>query len=87
MASTEVTVCFYGTLARLAGGRQRTVTVTGDPPTVRDLRKAVARAMPDVAPHLAHTAVGMGAELFDDDAVLRLEGEISLLPPVSGGAS
>jgi molybdopterin converting factor small subunit len=59
--------------------------VSGDPPTVADLRAAIARELPDVAPHLRHAAVGMGADLYSDEAILRTGEEISLLPPVSGG--
>ncbi len=81
----EVKISFYGNLINLAGGRSHTLRVEGRPPTVADLRAAVARAFPEVAPHLEHTAVGMGTELFGDDAVLQADQEISLLPPVSGG--
>ncbi len=81
----EVRVSFYGSLSNHAGGRTRTVRVEGNPPTVADLRRAVARQFPEVAPHLEHTAVGMGTELFPDEAVLRTDQDISLLPPVSGG--
>lgn len=82
----DVRVSFYGNLTRLAGGRTRTVRVGGSPPTVGDLRAAVARDLPELAPHLAHVAVGIGAEIFPDEAVLRTDTEVSLLPPVSGGA-
>ncbi len=81
----EVEVCFYGNLIQLAGGRVRTVRVEGSSPRVSDLRAAIARDIPDVAPHLGHTAVGMGAELLGDDAPLQADAQISLLPPVSGG--
>ena len=46
---------------------------------------AIAREIPEIAPHLRHAAVGMGTELLPDDALLRPDAEISLLPPVSGG--
>ncbi|MEX1258482.1 MAG: MoaD/ThiS family protein [Gemmatimonadota bacterium] len=81
----EVEVTFYGTLVQPAGGRKQTVRVPGDPPTVADLRAAIARALPAVAPQLHHAAVGMGPELFPDEAILRPDEEISILPPVSGG--
>lgn len=81
----EVKISLYGNLINLAGGRTRVVQVEGNPPTVAHLRTAVARQIPEVAPHLKHTAVGVGADLFPDDAVLPHDQEISLLPPVSGG--
>lgn len=84
----EVRVTFFGSLADAAGLRSERVVVApeGDePPTVAALRSAVARRFPDVAPHLAHTAVGRGTELVSDAAALRPGEEIALLPPVSGG--
>ena len=81
----DVEVCFYGNLAHLAGARVRIIRVEGSAPTVSDLREAVAREIPDVAQHLPHTAVGIDAELLSDDAPLRPDVQISLLPPVSGG--
>jgi molybdopterin synthase catalytic subunit len=83
----EVRVSFYGNLTRLAGGRTRTIRVEGSSPTVADLRAAIARDVPEVAPHLSRVAIGLGTEIFGDDALLRLDREISLLPPVSGGSS
>ena len=82
----EVEVCFYGSLAHLAGGRVRRVQVEGSAPTVSDLRAAIVVQLPAVARHLDHTAIGMGTELLSDDALLRPDAQISLLPPVSGGS-
>lgn len=81
----DVEVSFYGALVQPAGGRRVTVRVGGSPPTVRDLRAAVAREIPAVAGYLGQVAVGMGADLYSDDAELLLDREISFLPPVSGG--
>ena len=81
----EVEVCFYGNLVHLVGGRVRTIRVEERAPRVSDLRSAIAREIPEIAPHLRHAAVGMGTELLPDDALLRPDAEISLLPPVSGG--
>jgi len=81
----EVEVSFYGALVQPAGGRRATVRVAGSHPTVGDLRAAVAREFPAVAEHLGQVAVGMGADLYPDDAALLPDREISFLPPVSGG--
>lgn len=81
----EVLVSFYGNLTRLAGGRTRAVVVGGATPTVADLRVALAREIPGIAPQLARTAVGMDGELVRDDTRLHPGREVSLLPPVSGG--
>lgn len=81
----EVEVSFYGHLRRLAGTRRRTVVLPAQEATVGDLREAIRGQIPEVAPHLSHTSVGMGLEIFPDDAPLRPGVEVSLLPPVSGG--
>ena len=81
----EMKVCFYGNLVHLAGGRVRTIRVGERAPRVSDLRSAIAREIPEIAHHLRHAAVGMGTELLPDDALLRPDAEIFLLPPVSGG--
>ena len=82
----HIEVSFYGALVRLAGGRTRTVQVEGDAPTVSDLRAALSREIPGISRHLPHVAVGMGTELLTDQARLEPGVEVSLLPPVSGGA-
>lgn len=81
----EFEISFYGPLVQPAGGRRRMVRVEGERPTVGDLRAAIASEIPAVAPHLKHVAIGMGSELYGDDAFLRADQEIALLPPVSGG--
>lgn len=83
--TTEVQVRFFGSLTRLAGRRTRTIRIEGEVPSVRDLRAAIARQVPEVAPHLHHTAIAAGTELLGDESPLPPKTEISLLPPVSGG--
>jgi len=82
----KVEVTFYGNLRRVAGGRVRAISLPGVNPNVGDLRSAIAEAIPALAPHLPQASVGMGVELFPDEAPLRTGVEISLLPPVSGGS-
>jgi molybdopterin synthase catalytic subunit len=81
----DIEVSFYGNLTRVVGARTRLIRVEGDPPTVGDLRDAVVREYPSLESQLAHVAIGMGSEIHADDAVLRPDAGISLLPPVSGG--
>ena len=83
----RVQVSFYGHLTSLAGGRTRSIELTGARPTVGDLRAAIREQIPEVAPHLEGVAVGVDAELVDDDTPLDpgRDQEIALLPPVSGG--
>lgn len=82
----EVEVSLYGHLRRLAGGRVRRISLPQLQPTVGDLRSAIAEAIPVLAAHLPQSSVGMGVELFPDDAPLRPGVEISILPPASGGS-
>jgi molybdopterin converting factor small subunit len=83
--STRVTISLYGSLARLAGSRERELEIQGSTPTVADLRSAIAREIPELADHVSHLAVGIGTEVVKDNAPLDPSLEISLLPPVSGG--
>lgn len=82
----QVRVSFFGNLTRIAGGRTLAVTVSGMTPTVADLRAALTRDLPGIAAHLGKTAIGMDGELVGDEVPLRADREVSLLPPVSGGA-
>jgi len=84
---STVQVSFYGHLASLAGGRTRSIELTGARPTVGELRAALRLQIPEVAAHLEGVAVGVDAELVGDDTPLdpKRDQEISLLPPVSGG--
>jgi len=81
----EIEVTLYGGMSAAAGSRRCRVQVDGDPPRVSDLREALARSFPLLAPHLGKAAVGIGVELAADDVLLEPGAEISLLPPVSGG--
>ncbi len=86
-APATVQISFYGHLTSLAGGRTRSVELTGSHPTVADLRAAVREQIPEVAAHLEGVAVAVDAELVGDDTPLDAtrDQEIALLPPVSGG--
>jgi molybdopterin synthase catalytic subunit len=81
----EVEVSFYGHLRSLANGRTLRIPLTASSPTVGDLRGAIVEAIPAIAPHIRQASVGMGIELYPDEAPLLSGVEISLLPPVSGG--
>ncbi len=81
----DVQVSLYGALVQPAGGRTRTVSVEGPAPTVGDLRAAIVRQIPALAGYMGQVAIGMGTELYPDEARLLPDREIALLPPVSGG--
>lgn len=83
--STRVTVSLYGSLASLAGSREREMAIPGPAPTVADLRAAISRELPQLSDHVQHLAIGIGTQIVKDDAPLEAGQEISLLPPVSGG--
>lgn len=53
--------------------------------TVSDLRRALAAAVPSLAPVLPRVLVAVGADYARDSAVLRPGDEVACIPPVSGG--
>ena len=91
MGVTDIEVTLYGSLADVAGRRRCRIRVRAEGargPTVRELRAALVREVPALAPYLDHAAIGRGTELLPDDGILESHGasdEIAVLPPVSGG--
>lgn len=53
--------------------------------SVGDLRRVLVERFPGLAPLGSRLAIAMDGELVRDDATLRPDAEIALLPPVSGG--
>lgn len=53
--------------------------------TVADLRRALAAAVPSLAPVLPRVLVAVGADYARESAVLRPGDEVACIPPVSGG--
>jgi molybdopterin converting factor small subunit len=53
--------------------------------TVADLRSAIARDFPALAPLLAHMLIAVGAEYAAEATVLHAGADVACIPPVSGG--
>jgi molybdopterin converting factor small subunit len=53
--------------------------------SVGDLRRILVERFPALGPLGARLAIAIDGELVRDDAPLRADAEIALLPPVSGG--
>ena len=54
-------------------------------PTVRQLRQALAKQVPALAPLLPQVLFALDTEYATDDTPLTSEMEIACIPPVSGG--
>lgn len=78
-----IRVSLFAGMAEAAGCRQLDVAWQGG--TVADLRAAVARACPAVAPLLARSAIAVEGRYAADAAVISAGAEVAVIPPVSGG--
>ena len=53
---------------------------------VSDLRAAIARRVPELAPFMSHVMIAVNEEYADDDTRIRPGARVAVIPPVSGGA-
>lgn len=79
-----LSVLYFGG-ARDAAGTARE-TLAGSPPTVGDLRRALADAHPRLGPVLARCRIAVDQEFAEDATPLRDGAEVAVVPPVAGGA-
>lgn len=79
-----VTVQLFARAADLAGGPQVELDLA-DGATVADLRAALVRAKPDLAPIASKLLVAIGQAYVRDHDRVRPDAEIACFPPVSGG--
>jgi len=75
----------YFAEARERAGRSAETLDLADGERLAGAIAAIRRARPELEPLWDHLAVALDGVLAPDDAVLRPEAEIALLPPVSGG--
>ncbi len=78
-------VRLFGGLADRAGAPRVSVELD-HAATVGELRDAVARQHPGLAPLLGRVTVAVDLEVASDDQRLTAGAEVALLPPVAGGA-
>ena len=82
----HLTVRLFALLAERAGAREIVLEGLPERMTLGDLKREIERRRPELGP-LAHVAGVVGTDYARDDRTLATGDEISLLPPVSGGAN
>jgi len=80
----RLTVLLFAAARDLAGTDAATVELAPGA-TVAELRAALARDFPALAPLLVKSAVAVNHDFAEDDRVLRPGDEVAVIPPVSGG--
>ena len=80
----KIRVRLFAAARQLAGHESLLVELT-DGATVAELRQAMARVCPELAPLLTHALWAVDAEYAGDDDRLAEGCEVACLPPVSGG--
>ena len=80
----QVEVKLFAGARQIAGGDSIRVELA-DGATVRDLRAAVERAYPDLAPIMRRAMIAVDADYAGDDTVIPATAEVACIPPVSGG--
>jgi molybdopterin converting factor small subunit len=79
-----VRVALFAGMAEVAGCREAEIEWFGG--TVADLKAALGRRWPAIAPLLARSAVAVGGRYATDDLVVGAgTADVAVIPPVSGG--
>jgi len=79
-----VRVALFAGMAEAAGCREAEIEWPGG--TVADLKVALGRRWPAIAPLLARSAVAVGGRYAADDLVVGVgTADVAVIPPVSGG--
>lgn len=81
----RLTVRLFAVLRERAGTGELVLDDLRDGLSVAELKREIERRHPALG-NLAHVAGVVGTEYAEDRRVLRAQDEVSLLPPVSGGA-
>jgi MoaE-MoaD fusion protein len=81
----KLTVRLFAALAERAGTRALVLEGLPDALTLGELKREIERQHPAVGT-LAHVAGVVGTQYAKDDRVIQAADDVSLLPPVSGGA-
>lgn len=72
-------------LAKDRAGRAELVLELPEPATVADLKRALASAVPELAPLVPNLMIAVDAEYAGDSQVVRPGADVAAIPPVSGG--
>ncbi len=71
--------------ARQRAGREAVEVELPSSATVADLRRALAKAVPELSELLRNVMFAIGTEYAADSAVLTPDADVACIPPVSGG--
>jgi molybdopterin converting factor subunit 1 len=80
----KIKVLFFATLRQRAGAREIDLEVP-EALDVRGLRQRLAGEFPDLRSSLGTVLVAINREYAFDEALIPLNAEVALFPPVSGG--
>jgi molybdopterin converting factor small subunit len=79
-----VRVALFAGMVEAAGCREAEIEWPGG--TVADLKAALGRRWPAIAPLLARSAVAVGGRYAADDLIVGVgTADVAVIPPVSGG--
>ena len=71
--------------ARQQAGRDSVILELVEPATIADVKRALAIAIPALAPLLPSTRFAINMEYATDDDLVPEGAEVAAIPPVSGG--
>jgi molybdopterin converting factor subunit 1 len=80
----RVKIMFFATLRDRAGTRSMELEVPGDM-TVQALKEKLSADYPDLKESMKTVLISINREYAFDEAVLPVNAEIAMFPPVSGG--
>ncbi len=72
-------------VAKQLAGRPVAAVVLAEPATVADLRRELARQVPELAAIVGPSLFAVGAEYASDATAIVPGVEVACIPPVSGG--
>ncbi|MDP1560951.1 MAG: MoaD/ThiS family protein [Pirellulaceae bacterium] len=81
----KMTIKLFAMVREIVGFDEITITVPNVDPTVADLRANLLEQYPGLEPLLPFSQVAINQEIVPDSQPLRLNDEIAILPPFSGG--
>ena len=83
-AESRRTVLLFASLRERAGSPSIEVSLP-EGSSVADLRRAITAAAPNLAEGLASSRIAIDQEFREDSDTVSGDGEIAVIPPVSGG--
>jgi molybdopterin synthase sulfur carrier subunit len=78
-----IKVLLFAGIAEKMGQQQLVVEQHGI--TVQDLRKWLTQQYPEITIDLERAMIAVNEEFADDQTLLKMDDEIAIIPPVSGG--